>query len=583
MASPASSYYDISSDNRRGTILLGAALLLTTVSYLAALYFGFVYDDGAQIISNPTLNSWSTLPKLFTEHSWKFLIPDLVTNYYRPLFMSWLLVNRKLFGLHEPAFHATSLLIHLVVTWLTFIVARQLLRNATNAGFVAILFGLHPIHVEAVAWVSGVTEPLMTAFVLAAVWAWIRAEREFAKATFFRVLAAAFYAAGCLCKETALLLPIVIVGHDMLRGQHDRNLKGLVQAAARALPLWITALGYLALRAYVLRGLMHPVNVAWSHIFLTVPTIFWGYMRRLVWPVHQSVFYATPPVTSPGDIRFWLPSLCILLAGILLWRIGRRSRLTGFAFVWMFVFLAPAFIGLPAFIRGEWMHDRYLYLPSFGFCLLVVYAISQIPSKRELFHLPAVPLLTVLTLAVLMVFAIGIEELPWHDDFHLYMHAVAVQPESPQAQAHLATEFFRRGDVAAAEQHYAMSLALSPFDWKNITTYGLMLYYSGQFREADRELQGAIALQPRDSNLYFYQGLCRFNLQNYPAAENAFQQAIRVGPRLPRYHFWLGFALEKEGRLNEARAEYEQELLQHPDTDTQVRQRLEEISSRSPN
>lgn len=583
MASPARPYEDTASDAVRGRILLLLALLVTVMAYLATLRFAFVYDDTPQIVLNSTLTNWATLPTLFASHSWKFLMPDLLTNYYRPLFMSWLLVNRKLFDLYTPAWHATTVLVHLVATWLAFVVARQLMRSATNAGFVAILFGLHPIHVEGVAWVSGVTEPLMAAFVLAAFWAWIESEREPEHGLFYKLLAAVFFAAGCLCKETALLFPIVVVAHDVLRGQFNRDAKGLLQAALRATPLWIIAVAYLAVRAIVLRGLLHPANEPISHVLLSVPTIFWGYMRRLVWPVHLSVFYATPPVTSPLQVRFWLPLAALIFSGIIAWRIGTRSRLAGLAMVWILVFLAPAFVGLPVFVRGEWIHDRYLYLPSFGFCLLVVLAIAQIPSKREIFHLPAAPTAIVLLLAAAMAFATSIEELPWTNDFTLFLHAALLQPDSPQAQSHLATEFYRRGDVPDAEQRYQNAIRLNPSDWKNRLAYGLMLFYTGQFEKSDSELQKAIAIQPYDSNEYFYQGMSRFNQGHYPQAEQAFSQAITTGPARSRYHFWLGFTYEKEGRFNQAKSEYQKELTLHPETDTQVRERLEGLEGKPGN
>ena len=574
MASPAPAYHDTPSDTRRGNILLFLGLFLTGLAYLETLRFGFVYDDGAQIINNPTLNHWSTLPQLFKEHTWKFLMPDLITNYYRPLFMSWLLVNRKLFGLYEPAWHASTLAIHLLATWMSFVVARQLLRNATLAGFVAILFGLHPVHVEGVAWISGATEPLMALFALAAFWAWIESEREPDHRTLYQTLSLVFYAAACLSKETALLLPIVVVAHDILRGQYDRNAKGLVRATIHVWPLWITAMAYLVVRVIVLRGLVHSVNEPLPNVLLTVPTIFWGYMRRLVWPANMSVYYDTPPVLSPLDVRFWLPFAAMILAAILVWRIGTRSRLAGLAFVWMLVFLAPAFLGIPAFLRGEWIHDRYLYLPSFGFCLLLVQIIAQFSSKRELFGLPAAQTATVLLLAAAMALGTTLEALPWTNDFTLFLHAARLQPNNALAQSHLAAEFYRRGDREDAELRYQQSLRLDPTNWKNRLAYGLMLFYTEQYEKSDQELQKAIAIQPRDSNAYFYQGMDRFNVGNFVGAEQAFREAIRTGPARTRYHFWLGFSLERQGRLTDAKTEYQKELAEHPDTDTVARQHL---------
>ncbi|HVZ17911.1 MAG TPA: hypothetical protein VG897_12385, partial [Terriglobales bacterium] len=555
MASPAPSHHDTISDQTLGSRLLLLALAVTALAYAGTLRFAFVYDDAPQIVLNSTLTQWSTLPVLFTEHSWKFLYPDWAGNYYRPLFMTWLLVNRKLFGLYEPAWHATTVLIHLLATWMSFVVARQLLRNATLAGFVAILFGLHPVHVEAVAWISGVTEPLMALFALSAFWAWIKSEREPDQRVYYEILAFLFYAAACLSKETALLLPIVVVAHDILRGQFERNVKGVLRATLHAWPLWIGATSYLAVRALVLRGLVHSVNEPLAHILLTLPTIFWGYMRRLVWPVNMSVYYDTPPVLSLLDVRFWLPFAALILAGILIWRIGTRSRLAGLAFVWIFVFLAPALLGISAFMRGEWIHDRYLYLPSFGFCLLVVQILSQFSSDRELFGMPAIQTSGVMLLAMVMAWGTTYEALPWNNNFTLFLHAAHIQPQSALAQAHLGTEFYMRHDLEDAELRYQESLRLDPTNWKNRLAYGLMLFYTGQYERSDQELRKAIPLQPRDSNLYFYQGMDRFNLGNFTGAEESFRKAIWNDPTRIRYHFWLGFTLENERRLAEARAE----------------------------
>jgi tetratricopeptide (TPR) repeat protein len=280
-------------------------------------------------------------------------------------------------------------------------------------------------------------------------------------------------------------------------------------------------------------------------------------------------------------VRFWLPFLALIVAAVLAWRIGKRSRVAGFSLVWMLVFLSPALIGLPVFTVGEWIHDRYLYLPSVGFCMLLVMAIAQLPSKRELFRLPALPTAVVLLLAAAMAFGTSVEEIPWSNDFTLFLHAALLQPESPQAQSHLATEFYRRGDVADAEFRYQKAIQLDPANWKNRLAYGLMLFYSGQFERSDRELADAIAIQPRDSNEYFYQGMDRFNLGQYESAQQAFAQAIKTGPTRTRYHFWLGFALERQGHLEQAQAEYQDELTQHPDTDTDARARLHALNSRT--
>ncbi len=562
-----------------GTRLVLLAVIVTALAYAATVHFAFVYDDDAQIVSNPTLSSWKVLPFLFTGHSWKFLMPDWAGNYYRPVFMTWLLLNKMLFGINPAPWHATTALLHVLATFLSFLVARQVLRNGVAAGFVAILFGLHPIHVESVAWVSGVTDPLMGVFVFAAFWAWVRGEREPDRRFLWQILAAIFYAGACLSKETGLFLPVVVVAYDVLFGRDERTWKGIASSALRAWPLGAVGAAYMIVRGIVLRGLVHPVGIPLHYDLLTIPTILWGYMRRLVWPVQLAVSYETVPVSSPLQWRFWLPLLAWILVGVVAWRIARRSRVFAFSAIWFFAFLAPAIVGLPSFLLNEWIHDRYLYLPVFGFCLLLAHAITQLPSQRELFGMPAAPTAVVLILAALMAFGTSWEEQYWVTPYALFSHNVEIQPKVAFSKAHLANELFKRGRIQETEELYLDALQLEPKNWRHHVAYGLFLFYSNQYEKSDRQMAKAIAMDGSDPNPYFYQGMSRFNLQNYAGAQQAFEGAIQHGPNRARYHFWRGFALERQYKFDEARKEYEEELREHPDTDTVAAERLKGLDS----
>lgn len=572
---------DRSSDSQ-GQRLLVFALVMTAIAYLATLRFGFVYDDGPQIVFNPTLTSWNTLPSLFLSHSWKFLMPDWAGNYYRPIFMSWLLVNRMLFGVNPVAWHATTVLLHLIATFMSYQAARRILQDGTQAGFVALLFGLHPIHVESVAWVSGLTDPLMSIFVLGALWAWITGEQNPDRRMMWRLLAAVFYAAGCLTKEPAILLPLMIIAHDVLFERQEKDVKGAISATVRVWPLWIVAAAYMIVRMMALKGLVHPTDVPLSQNILTIPTILWGYMRRLVWPGNMSLFYATPPVKSIAQWRFWLPLVALIPGVVLAWRIASRSRIVAFSIVWTLLFLSPAIVGLPAFPIGEWIHDRYLYLPVFGFCLLVVHAISQLRSNRELFGYPAVPAAFVFLLSAAMAFGTTWQEQYWATSPLLFAHSVKVEPNSSLAKSHLAAFLLWKGDVGNARSLYEQSLKIDPDNWKINVAYANMLYNLGEFRLAEERYTHALAIDPSDSNAHINQGLSRIHLENYAGAEESFREAIRRNPKSPHGHYWLGVALEKQGKLEDARREYIEELTQHPNTDTDARQRLESLPKSQP-
>lgn len=553
-----------------GYTLLVIALLMTALAYMGTLHFDFAYDDGPQIIANPTLTSWHYLPSLFLGHTWKFLLPDWPGNYYRPLFMSWLLVNRMLFGLNAALWHATTLAVHLSATWLAFVVARQILGNGTQAGFVALLFGLHPIHIESVAWISGVTDPLMAIFVFISLWAWLRGEHAGKHCGWWQALAAGMYFLGCLTKETALPLVVAVVAYAVFF-QDERN---ILRATLRTWPLWISAAAYLAVRMVVLRGLIHPLGVSLQQAMISVPLILWEYLRRLVWPVRLSVFYDIFPVTGIAQWRFWLPFLGLILATAVAWQATKRFRIVGFSLLWILLFLSPVILGLPVFLVGEWVHDRYLYLPSFGFCLLLGYAIAHLPGKQKLFGYRAAPITAVMVLAALMSFATAWQEQYWTNSILLFVHAVNEAPNNAWAKGSLAGELFRAGDRENSRRMFEEALKVDPDNWKNNADYGNMLYRTGDYRAADEHYTRALKGDPSDANAHFNQGMSRFSYGNFAGAEVSFEAALVHNPNEAQAHYWLGFSLERQGKLEAARREYMVEVGKHSAVSTDAERRL---------
>ena len=553
-----------------GYPMLGIALLMTALAYLGTIHFHFVYDDAPQIIQNPSLTSWHSIPALFQASNWKFLLPNWAGNYYRPVFMCWLLVNRMLWGLNPAAWHMATVVLHLLATCLAFVVARQILGDGIQAGFAALIFGLHPVHIESVAWISGATDSLMAVFLFAAFWAWLRAE-ESHRHNAWRALAALFYLLGCLTKETALPLPILIAAHSCFFGGQ----KNAFQALARTWMLWLSAAIYFAARTLVLNGIIHSVGAPWKQALLSAPLVLWEYSRHTVWPVGLSLFYDTPAVTSIAQWRFLIPLLAWLLVAVVALRYRKQWTLAVFALLWYLLFLAPAILGLTIFPAGEWVHDRYLYLPVFGLCLWLGRVLGSLQSDRKLLGLPAMSTSTALMLAAVLSFATAWQEQYWANSLLLYVHAVNAAPRNVWAKSYLAGELLRRGDRMNAQRIYQEALAIEPANWKNNVAYGLMLYDEGDYRRADEYLTRAVNGDPSDANAHFDQGMARMNYGNYVGAEAAFREALQRNPMQPQAHYWLGRSLEEQGNHQGAQTEYHEEIRLHPDTSTDVLQRLQ--------
>ena len=142
--------------------MLGSVLALTALVYIATLRFDFVYDDQNAIVRNPMVHSWSSVPGYFMGKEWPAgLFPNAAANYFRPLNALWYRINDALFGLYPAGWHATTILLHLLATFLCYQIARRVTDRPLVAAVAALLFGIHPTRHEVVAWASGHDRTLM--------------------------------------------------------------------------------------------------------------------------------------------------------------------------------------------------------------------------------------------------------------------------------------------------------------------------------------------------------------------------------------------------------------------------------------
>src|SRR6186713_2751025 len=137
-------------------------------AFANTLGHGFVYDDNRQILQNPLIKKSELYGKALTSDVWAFKGGGDIaaSNYYRPTFVAWMIVNWKLFGASPAGWHAATVLLHVLVCLLLFTFLRRFGCEDITAAIIAVLFAVHPVHVENVAWISGATDPLMGVFLL---------------------------------------------------------------------------------------------------------------------------------------------------------------------------------------------------------------------------------------------------------------------------------------------------------------------------------------------------------------------------------------------------------------------------------
>src|SRR5262249_26136955 len=198
-----------SAAGRRAYGLIPVALsLLTSVNVLGNRY---AFDDTDQVLDNSFIISLGNPPAAFTHTVWSFFTEKIGAsndNYYRPLFTSLFTINYAVFGTAAWGWHLVNLLIHAACALFAFMVCRRLTGRDTVAVTAPALFSVHPVQAESVAWISGITDPLMGLFLLPAVYFYVRFRQE-GRASFMAASLGLFFLA-LLSKETAVALPLLV-------------------------------------------------------------------------------------------------------------------------------------------------------------------------------------------------------------------------------------------------------------------------------------------------------------------------------------------------------------------------------------
>jgi tetratricopeptide (TPR) repeat protein len=569
-----------------GRALLILALFLTLLTFLSTVRFEFIYDDLSQIVSNPHVQSWHYLRSYFTEQVWGHLYPNQPGDYYRPVFLLWLLSNHTLFGLRPAGWHATALLLHLLTTALVYLLARKLTKDRIGAAMAALFFGLHPVHIEAVAWVSAVCEPLMAAPLLGSFLCYLKQRETQRGKRLWQAASLVGFLVAVLVKETALVLPAIIAAYEWLFPADEAQAQGSMTAGlpsrmARAVgPFVLLLAGYLAVRFHVLKGLGRPSGEnPVAAVLLTWPSLLWFYLKQLVWPVKISAFYDTPWVHSPGLGSFVLPFLAVasVVAALYFW--ARRSRLVAFSALWLAFTMLPPLWGVRYFSESELAHDRYLYVPSIAFTVLLASAIRKLSRGRaQLFGQPAVQVVTVAMVTCFLGIVSATQSVYWANNLLLYSRGVQVAPHNPLAWNHLGTEWLARNRPDKAIEIYLHALELDPNAWN--TNFALGIAYSsiGNLPQADRYLSRACEIRSGYANQFYYLGAVRMKMGKLKEAEGPLRRALEIWPSAVGWHQTLGVVLERQGDLAGARDQFRAELANNPASD--ARQQLDEVQAR---
>ena len=504
--------------NRKVIIAICAGLIgLAWFVYGQTLRFEFVnYDDNAYVYENPHILGGLSFRGII----WAF---SHVHSYnWHPLTTISHMVDCQFYGTKAGAHHGTNVLLHSAATIALFLALRAMTGTLWRSAVVAILFAIHPLHVESVAWISERKDVLSGLFFMLVLASYTRYAGQPSIPKYLLVVA--LLALGLMCKPMLVTTPFVLLLVDYWPLRRFVQLSDARAILAEKIPLIVLSIAScaatLAAQTKVI-GTTQQFPFSWriNNALISYAIYIW----QMIWPARLAPFYPH----SENGFPLWQEILAFVLL-ILLTFVAvhlRKSRPYFFTgWFWYLGMLVPVIgivqVGLQAHA------DRYTYLPHIGLYLLVVWSLADIARELRInrYYFAAA------TAAVIAIFAClaSIQTKYWHDGEKLWRRTLAITSD----------------DVVP---HYGL---------------GDILIRHGQFTEAISEFRAALKLQPYSAYTQDHLAVALLKTGQTEEAISLLVTALQSMPHHPTAHYDLGNALFEKGNLDGAIQEYRQQLSQ---------------------
>lgn len=485
----------------------GLVMALAFFCYWRTWSFGFVFVDDDRLIvdQGPELLSADACYRSFTRSYFRRGAPD--HSFYRPLVTCSYAIDARLNATNPHGYHRTNALLHVAVTALLLYWLRTRGSRTGSEVLAASVFAIHPMTTEAVAWIAGRPDLLMTAFALLCWTFHGRAVRH--RSTTAEVMHHSTWLLALLSKEAAIVVPVVL----LLEARLVTRLCWRDAAPLRRLLGWaIVLMIYLLARATALRdapGLaylgLHSEVV--SNLVTNAPTLVTN-LGKLLLPIQLSV------LATARDTWFW-PGLLGIMVGLVLWKRGIACQSIASATLGYGLLMLPSLLASP-----KLMLENRLYLPMMPVLGLIAPLIDTLGWNRQRLVLGSVP--------VVIVLAMGNSK---------YLES-----------------FRNRLSFAAAAVRGSPHLALAH---KNMA---LAEHAAGRLERAEREYRTALALDPEEPMAHGNLGAIMGAKRRFAEAEREFRQELLINPDYAPAHHNLAALLQARGLYDEAAAHWESSL-----------------------
>lgn len=561
-------------------------LILCFGAYFNSVFGTFVFDDLNLVKTDDRIEKLENIPRLLNPFSTSYLT-------YRPIRTISYAVDHYFSQKNPVGYHISNIFYHFFCCWLVFLLARKLSNSFSAAVLASLLFALHPVHTEAVSYISGRRDVLSTLFFLLGFY-WFLRYREEDRSSY---LAGVFFAyiLGVLTKEMAVTLPAVMFLYDW-----KRELDGPVPSAASVgrSPRWMAAflavfrksfwlyvpamaLGFFVVGYYLyITPSSTNLEIYWGGspylTFLTTNKILVKYLLLLLFPWtliadynSGQVFPLAQSITEPG-VLFSLAIVITLLVFSIRW--FAKSSLYGFAGLFFFLTILPVCHIIP---HHELMSEHFLYLPSFAFCLALAVLLDRYLSVVSLRKWAMAGIA-----AILLFYAVRtvVRNQDWKDEYTLWSATRRDAPSSIRAHTNLGLVYLQRRDYDRAIDSFRQSLQIPSKKelgtisqeraWQNL---GVAYHSKGDWRQAMECYQKVIELNPLNFVAYLNIAAIEAMQRKFDEAIAHTKKALAISPSSKEAMLQLAKCYATKKDFPQALAAYEQLIQADRGTDLTAR------------
>lgn len=541
-------------------------LLLVAVVFLVyspALNHDFIsYDDPAYVTENSHVQAGLT----YQGFVWAFT--SLENSNWHPV--TWLshMLDCDIYGLTPAGHHLTNIIFHAANTVLLFILFYYTTRKYWNSMFLAVLFALHPLHVQSVAWVAERKDLVSGLFWTLTLLAYSSYARSPGRLKYAAALAA--YAVGLMAKPMLVTLPFVMLLWDFwpldrihIAGDSDKgvSIRTMRRLLVEKIPFLALSLAscIITYHAQMTGGAVSSLKA--TPLLLRIVnalTSYFSYMAKMLWPNDLAVIYPLPQ--SLPAMQGVAAAMLLLAMTLLLCRTARRHPYLPVGWLWFLGTLVPV-IGIVQ-VGMQSMADRYTYIPLTGLFIMACWGVP------DLARVARVPRRAVGIAAGLVLMALAVcsrQQLGyWKNSVTLFGHAAEVVDGNYVAYRILGNNLARQGDVAGAMRALTEAVRINPEDEIARTDLGVALAGQNRVAEAAFQFDQALIVNPAYANAHYNLGIILARQKRYAEAIGHYLETLKSEPGHAGARANMAAALFKEGRIDEAIAGYREALRLDP-------------------